>query len=218
MNYLTRIRTELGKAERWQTLLCAIPFVFVCCMGLKGFANLSHPASIESFLFGMFFLFLLLVKDWREGKTNLRWLAGLCISLLVASNEPKTFCLTGIAAIFCFRVLFLISAMLRLDTCFWPKQDTAAKGKLLKNPMFSFLPSFGCALVIFSFIQMLGTGPVMVELQHYRSMLEQMWSVTPLIAYMAGFAMLAGIWLPADRLHRWWFAGLAGKFHRGQRR
>lgn len=202
MNLFAQIRMELGKAKRWQTLACAVPFVLICYMGLKGYANFEHLFTGQCFLMGMFFLFLSLVKDWQEGKTDILLLVPLGVLLFLATKEPKTFCLTGIAAIFCLRIAYLLSVMFRLDTCFWPRRGKATgESGMLETPLLPFLPSFGCALVIFAFVQMLGTEPIMEELQHYRMILERMWSVIPLIIYMTASAILVGAWLLTETVY-----------------
>lgn len=197
MNLVTQACEAFRKKTFWQTVAFGIPFCICCYLGLLEFANTRSCLTDGLFILGLAVFSVMIAEDWREATVDVRATAVLLVLLLLASNQPVgNFIATGFAAFLFFRIVFVLSALLRLRGCSCKKEQCIIQieGKEQEERYLAYLPSFGCALLVFSFATMLRDEPVAI-LRQFESAFDGIWLMVP-TSFMVGIlSLLLIIWI-----------------------
>ena len=198
MNLVVQVRQAFQKKALWQTAAFGIPFCIFCYLGLMEFANTRYFLTDGLFIFGLAVFSVMIAEDWRDAMVDVRATAVLLVLLLLASNQPVgNFIATGFAAFLFFRIVFVLSALLHLRGCSSCKKEQCIiqiEGKDQEERYLAYLPSFGCAMLVFSFVTMLRDEPVAI-LRQFESAFDGIWLMVP-TSFMVGIlSLLLIIWI-----------------------
>lgn len=196
LNLVAQIRDCFRKKTLWQTVAFGIPFCILCYFGLMEYAETRYCLTDTLFVFGLAVFAVMVVEDWRDSTVDVRWTAVLLVLLLFTSKQPAgNFIVTGFAAFLFFRIVFVLSALIRLRWCSCKKEQCIIQidGRGEKELYLAYLPSFGGALVAYSFATMLYNAPA-VFLQQFEDGFVGIWDMVPTSLMVGIIVSLLTIW------------------------
>ena len=203
MDLLAQVRSAVRTKALWQTVAFGIPFAIICYLGLTEFADTAHCFTDGLFIFGLAVFAVMIAEDWRDATVDVRLTAALLVFLLFASKQPVgNFLATGFAAFLFFRIVFVLSALVRLHGCSRKKEQCIIQidGKAQMDEKYlAFLPSFGCALLVFSVAAILQNEPIAL-LREFHVTLDVIWTMLPTSLMVALLVILISIWLMVEAL------------------
>jgi len=205
MNFLAQLCSAVRKKSFWQTVAFRIPFLFICYLGLMEFVDVVHCLPFVLFVFGLAVFSVMIAEDWQEATVDVRLTAVLFVFLLFASSQPAgNFLVTGFAAFLFFRIVFVLSALVRLHGCSCKKEHCIIQidgQSQTEERYLAFLPSFGCALFVFSLTTLFRDEPIAI-LRQFEQAFNGIWQMLPTSLMAAFLVLLLGIWTLIEGLFR----------------
>lgn len=203
MNFIAQVQSAVRTKVLWQMVAFGIPFAIICYLGLTEYADTAHCLPDVLFVFGLAVFAVMIAEDWLEATVDVRMTGALLVLLLLASNQPVgNFLVTGFAAFLFFRIVFVLSALIRLHGCSCKKEQCIIQidGQEQNCEKYlAFLPSFGCALFIFSLVTLFHDEPIVI-LRQFEQAFNGIWQMLPTSLMVALVVLLLGIWILVEAL------------------